>query len=143
VNPLNYLWWTIIILLLLLLGLLWCESAAAQVEDMAHPVTKEPGAWIPHWVQQDHLKLEADLKTCQEADDKRVQALEKKDVTITDLRSALAEGEKAKKANAEVVKNVNLQLEKEKETSETLRQWLYGTSGVAVAAVILTIVIAL
>jgi len=137
----------VICVVLAVLLLLWLvctpPPTEAQVEDMAHPVTGEDGAWIPRWVQQDHLKLEADLKICTESNKKRTEALKEKKQETADLRAALAEGDKAKAAQEKVIKGVNLQLEKEEEENDTLRSWLYGTSSVAVLATTVLLILVL
>lgn len=133
----------ILFALALLLWLLWSAPTMAQVVDMKHPETGEDGAWIPRWVQQDHLKLEADLKTCTEADAKRIEALEERKKETADLRAALAEGEKAKAAQDDVIKNTNAELELEREENDALRSWLYGTSSIAVLATVVAVILTL
>lgn len=56
-------------LLLIALFLGSCMTPAyAQAEsdpfELAHPVTGEPGVWVPPWVQKLHLTTDAKLKTC-------------------------------------------------------------------------------
>ena len=88
-------------LLLIVLLVSSCMTPAyAQAEsdpfELAHPVTGEPGVWIPPWVQKLHLETDAKLHTCTETLTLKDQQLAEKNAEISsriaateDVRSAL------------------------------------------------------
>jgi len=141
-NPLNYLWWAIIVLVAVLLGLLWITPTYAQ-EEMKHPETGEVGVWVPTEVQRGHLLTEAELNTCNVVSTRLKTALEKKHQETTNLRVALDASDNAQDKLKDVITATSLELENEKDHGQVLMNWLYGTSGVAVVAVALVVVLAL
>jgi Skp family chaperone for outer membrane proteins len=130
-------------LLLLTLALLLASPALAQ-ENMPHPRTGQPGAWIPRSLQLDHLKLEKEAEACKELQEKREEQLEKKDEEIEERKAALEEEKEASQALAQVLTGSELELTEEKKKNNRLTHWLWGTGSVAtVATVILVLVVAL
>lgn len=135
-----------VVILLAIAVLFWllCFTPAADAqEEMTHPKTGEPGVWVPTEVQRGHLLTEAELKTCAEEQTKTQGALKKRKQEVVDLRVALAEGDNAQDALEDVVTATNNALEEEKAHGQTLTHWLYGTTGAAVVAVALVVVLAL
>lgn len=129
---------------LFLILLLLLSSPALAQEDMTHPKTGEAGAWIPRWLQKDHLKLELDLKSCELEKDNQAERLEKKDEQLQSQSNALEEEKKASGALTEVLTTSELELQEEKEHNDTLTAWLWGTSSAAVVATtVLILVVAL
>jgi hypothetical protein len=129
--------------LLLTLALLLTSPALAQ-ENMPHPKTGEPGAWIPRILQLDHLKLETELKSCKKLQEKREEQLEKKDEEIEERKAALEEEKEASQALVQVLTGSELELTEEKKKNNRLTNWLWGTSAAAVVATtILVLVVAL
>lgn len=128
---------------LLPLLLLLAAPALAQ-EDMPHPKTGEAGAWIPRWMQKDHLKLELDLQACEKLKENQAERLEKKDEEIEARETALEEEKEGSRAITQVLTATELELKEEKEKKNTLTGWLWGTGSVAVVATtILVLVVAL
>jgi hypothetical protein len=148
---------------------LFLASPALAQENMPHPKTGEPGAWIPRilqldhlkletelnktgepgaWIprilQLDHLKLETELKSCKKLQEKREEQLEKKDEEIEERKSALEEEKEASRALTQVLTGSELELAEEKKQNSRLTGWLWGTSTAAVVATtILVLVVAL
>jgi len=140
----------VIMVIFAVIFLVWfvsCEPVYAQDRtdpvDMAHPVTKEPGAWIPRWLQKDHLELESRLKTCIEVQDDTKKALDKRKEQTRDLQEALDSEKKASGAVVTSLTATEVQLEEAEEKNTVLTHWLYGTSGIALVAIGFIVVLAL
>lgn len=131
----------LILVLIMTFMLLWFVlfSPASAQEDMAHPKTGEPGAWISRLLQKDHLMLEADLGVCQQVLEKKEQHLEVKDTEALALTLALDQEKQASEAVVDVLTATNTQLVEEERHSDKLTAWLWGTSSAAV--VVLTILV--
>jgi hypothetical protein len=123
-------------------------EASAQVEvtdtqpfELQHPDTKEPGTWIPRWLQMEHLHVEHELSLCQTTSNKRIQLLGKKDRELKLRAEALDEEKKASRAATEVLGAATLQLEQEKEKNDALSDWLWGTSSAGAALAIALVLV--
>lgn len=116
----------------------------AQAESdpfkLPHPVTGEPGVWIPPWVQKMHLDTEVQLKTCTETITLKDQKLAEKDAEIAnrilgteDIRAAL--GHTQAQLMAEQAR-----LRAAKSTAESRLLWaLVATGGAIIAGTVLTL----
>lgn len=135
-----------VIILLAIAALFWLlfftPEADAQ-EKMSHPKTGEVGVWVPTEVQRGHLLTDAELKTCTASQAKTQAALEEKKQEAVDLRVALKAADEAQEAITTTLAATSIALEEEEEHNQALIHWLYGTSGVAVVAVALVVVLAL
>jgi hypothetical protein len=128
----------------LLAILLLLASPAAAQEDMPHPETGKPGAWIPRELQQDHLLLEKKLEICDKVKVNQQQTIDKKDEEIQNRISALDAEKQASRAVTEVLTATNLELQEEQKQNNKLSKWLWGTSTAAVVATVaLVLVVAL
>jgi len=123
-----------------------CEPVHAQKTDpvdMVHPDTKEPGAWIPRWLQKDHLETESKLKACLVVVDKRTKALDKRNEESRKRTLALDREKKASRQVTTALAATEVQLEEAKEKNNLLVHLLYGTTGAALIAIGVAVVLAL
>ena len=123
-------------------------EASAQVEvtdtkpfELVHPETKEPGAWIPQWLQMEHVHTELELNLCRKTSDKRIHLLDEKDRELKLRKEALKEEKKASAAAADALGATTLQLEQEKEKTDALGDWLWGVSSAGTAVVVALVLV--
>lgn len=132
---------------LLVLGLCDGRPACAQVTetqpfDMQHPETQEPGAWIPRWLQVEHLHTENDLKTCTEKTSKQDQALGARETELEHRQAALEESKQAEVALQTSLAHTKVRLQEEQDSNEAKGDWLIVTTTTSVVATVLAVVLA-
>jgi hypothetical protein len=125
---------------LLFILLILLSSPALAQEAMANPTTGEPGAWIPRYMQVDHLRLEVNLKACQDLKANQQQQLNLKNEQITDTVLALDEEKAASKSLTEALAITQQELEQADANESRLRTWAWATG---VAAVVTTTILIL
>ena len=124
--------------LLFILLILFSSPTLAQ-EAMANPTTGEPGAWIPRYMQVDHLRLEVNLKACQELQTNQQARLDLLNDEITNRVLALDEEKAASKSLTEALAVTQQDLKQAEEDAGALKTWAWATG--VTAAVTTTILI--
>lgn len=116
-----------------------CPHAAAQDDktsafEMAHPETREPGVWIPVWLQQEHLQTDAKLQTCTEESVTKTRQLAEKGaeaaaavLAATELRDSVEGLEMTVAAQEQA-------LQAEEAASEDRLVWAWTSTAVGVVA---------
>lgn len=133
----------VVFAVLVMLWLVWATPVVAQ-EDMKHPTTGEAGAWIPRWLQKEHLVTDAKLKTCDKVTTTQKKELQAKDREAKNLDLALYQEKEASEVIVKALADTSLVLEEEIEHNNTLNTWLWGTSSTAlIATTVLVLVVAL
>jgi hypothetical protein len=132
-------------LLLIILFFSACVTPAyAQAEsdpfELAHPVTGEPGVWIPPWVQRLHLETDAKLKTCTEEKAVEYAVLVEKNAEISERIAAYSALKDGLGHTQTQLANVQKQLQDAKASSEKRLVWaLIATGGALLTGTVLAL----
>jgi hypothetical protein len=132
-----------------LLLLAFCDSRACAQDvtetapfTMQHPETKEPGSWIPRWLQVEHLHTENDLEVCTKDSAKLNQQIGAKNAELAHRQAALDESKQATETSQTALAHTKVELEDERESSDAKSDWLVVTSTVAVVTTGLAVLLA-
>lgn len=126
--------------LLFILLVLLPLPAVAQ-EPMANPTTGEAGVWIPRYMQVDHLRLEVDLKACQDLKDNQQARLNLLNDEVTNRVLALDEEKAASKSLTEALAITQQGLDQAEARESVLRTWAWATGITAVVTTTILILV--
>lgn len=105
--------------------------------ELPHPVTGEPGVWIPVWAQKIQLETDSKLKLCTDAFDNDQALIAEKNAEISDRVAAATALQDALKHTQEQLAAEHTQLEAAKSSAEA--RWLWAVVATSVAVVTGTI----
>lgn len=131
------------IVYLVALFLSTCVPAYAQESEpfeLPHPVTGEPGVWIPPWVQKLHLETDAKLKLCTASFDADQQLIAEKNAEIIERIAAAADLQHGLVHTQAVLADAQAKRNEAENVAENRLVWAWVATGIAaVTGIFLTI----